>query len=170
MSGRHVATDAGTATWFAVVPASYVFLLRNSESGRGTEVLLQLRGEVPYMAGHWAAAAAGHVERGETAFDAVRREAEEELGITDPELSFVTSMQRTEKNGGPIDERIDFFFTAHTWQGEPHIGEPRKALDLRWFLLDDLPVPMVPYEAEVLRMICEGRVEPYTTFGFAPIL
>ena len=49
----------------------------------GTEVLLQLRQNTGYMDDHWAAAAAGHVERGETAYDAARREALEELGVTD---------------------------------------------------------------------------------------
>ena len=56
---------------FVVVPASYLFLLRDDE------VLLQLRQNTGFMDGHWAAAAAGHVERGETAYDAVRREAAE---------------------------------------------------------------------------------------------
>ena len=58
---------------FVLVPASYVYLLREGDAG--TEVLLQLRQGTPYMDGHWAAAAAGHVERGETAYDAARREA-----------------------------------------------------------------------------------------------
>ena len=63
------------------------------------------------MDGHWAAAAAGHVERGETAYDAARREALEELGVTDLELDFAFTMQRTQF-ADPIDERVDFFFTA----------------------------------------------------------
>ena len=94
---------------FVVVPAAYVFLLR--EGGQGTEVLLQWRQNTGYMDQRWAAAAAGHVEQGETAFGAAQREATEELGITDIALEFVTSMQRT-LGADPIDERIDFFFTA----------------------------------------------------------
>src|SRR3546814_6327994 len=86
---------------FRVVPASYVFLLRDTE--QGTEVLLQLRKNTGFMDGHWAAAAAGHVEQGETAYAAAQREATEELGISDIELSFLTSMQRT-RGGEPIDE------------------------------------------------------------------
>ena len=58
---------------FVVVPASYVFLLRDGVTG--AEVLLQLRQNTGYMDDHWAAAAAGHVEQGETAYDAARREA-----------------------------------------------------------------------------------------------
>ena len=79
---------------FVLVPASYVYLLREGDAG--TEVLLQLRQGTPYMDGHWAAAAAGHVERGETAYDAARREALEELGVTDVALEMAFTMQRTQ--------------------------------------------------------------------------
>ena len=60
-----------------MVPASYVFLLRESTDGTGTEVLLQLRQGTGYMDGHWAAAAAGHIEQGESVFEAAAREAAE---------------------------------------------------------------------------------------------
>lgn len=148
---------------FVVVPAAYVFLLR--EGPNGPEVLLQLRGDVPFMADHWAAAAAGHVERGETAYDAARREAREELGIGGLSLEFVTSMQRT-RGGEPIDERIDFFFTARSWEGEPRVMEPAKSREVRWCALDALPEPVVPHERAVLEMLRTGAREPYTTFGF----
>ena len=91
-----------------------MFLLRDGAAG--PEVLLQLRQNTGYMDDHWAAAAAGHVEQGETAYDAAHREALEELGVTDVDLTFVTAMQRT-RGGEPIDERIDFFFTARSWVG-----------------------------------------------------
>ena len=152
---------------FVVVPASYVFLLRDLRDGRsGTEVLLQLRQNTGYMDGHWAAAAAGHVEKGETAYDAAQREAAEEIAVTDVALEFVTSMQRT-RSGEPIDERIDFFFTARAWLGEPRIVEPEKCADLRWCALDDLPHPVVPHELRVLDALRLGTTVPYTTFGFA---
>jgi 8-oxo-dGTP pyrophosphatase MutT (NUDIX family) len=148
---------------FVVVPAAYVFLLRDGASG--PEVLLQLRQNTGFMDGHWAAAAAGHVERGETAYDAAHREAREELGIEDLELSFVTSMQRT-RGGEPIDERVDFFFTARSWTGEPRIVEADKARDLRWYPLDDLPDPVVPHELSVLDALRSGTTTAYSTFGF----
>ncbi len=146
---------------FVVVPASYVYLLRDGATG--PEVLLQLRGDVPYMAGHWAAAAAGHVELGETAYDAANREAAEELGITEVALQFEFSMQRT-ASGEAIDERIDFFFSARAWVGEPAIVEPDKATEIAWFPLDGLPSPMVPHEAHALAHL--GTREKYLTFGF----
>ncbi|NPC97423.1 NUDIX domain-containing protein [Nocardioides sp. zg-DK7169] len=148
---------------FVVVPASYVYLLR--EGPQGTEVLLQLRSNTPYMDGFWAAAAAGHVERGETAYDAARREALEETGVDGLELAFLTTMQRT-LHADPIDERVDFFFTARTWRGEPRVVEPEKCADLRWFPLVALPEPVVPHERVVLELLAAGEVPAYTSVGF----
>jgi 8-oxo-dGTP diphosphatase len=148
---------------FVIVPASYLFLLR--EGAAGQEVLLQLRRNTGYMDDHWAAAAAGHVERGETAYDAVLREANEEIGVGHLFLEFVTAMQRT-AHADPIDERIDFFFTATSWSGEPRILEPEKCAELRWCPLDDLPDPVVPHERAVLEALRSGTSSPYTTFGF----
>jgi 8-oxo-dGTP diphosphatase len=127
-------------------------------------VLLQLRQHTGYMDDHWAAAAAGHVERGETAYDAARREAREEIGIDDVALEFVTSMQRT-RHADPIDERIDFFFSARTWSGTPRILEPAKCAALEWFPLTSLPDPVVPHERVVLDGLGTGLAS-YTTFGF----
>lgn len=151
---------------FVVVPAAYVFLLREAVSG--PEVLLQLRQNTGYMDAHWAAAAAGHVEPGETAYDAAHREALEEIAVSDLALEFVTSMQRT-RRADAIDERIDFFFTARSWTGEPRVVEPEKCADLRWCPLDglvDLPGPVVPHERAVLESIRTGTSQPYSTFGF----
>ena len=148
---------------FVVVPAAYVFLLRDGVSG--PEVLLQLRRGTGYMDEHWAAAAAGHVERGETAYAAARREAEEEIGVTEVALEFVTSLHRTQ-GADPIDERVDFFFTARSWLGEPRIVEPAKCADLRWCPLDSLPDPVVPHERRVLDGLREGALPPYVALGF----
>ena len=128
-------------------------------------MLLQLRQNTGFMDDHWAAAAAGHVERGETAWDAAAREAAEEIDVHDVALDFVTSMQRT-RRADPIDERIDFFFTARSWRGEPRIMEPRKCADLRWCRLDDLPDPVVPHERVVLDSLGGAGLPAYTTFGF----
>ena len=150
-----------TGPTFALVPASYVYLLR--EGGSGTEVLLQQRGPVPYMPGHWAAAAAGHVEPGETAYDAARREAVEELAITDIALEFAFTMQRSQF-GPAVEERVDWFFTARSWAGEPRIVETEKAAELGWYALDALPEPMVPHEAHALAHLFSGV--GYLTFGW----
>ena len=65
-------------------------------------------------------------------------------------------MQRT-RGGEPIDERVDFFFTARSWSGEPR---DRRADEVRgrcaWFPLDALPEPVVPHELRVLHGIIDG--------------
>lgn len=135
---------------FSVVPAAYLVLTR--ESPHGTEVLLQLRGTTGYMEGWWACAAAGHVEEGEPADRAVCREAAEELGLTiEPgQISLAAVLQRGCVLGGPVEQRIDLFFTASEVTGDPVITEPDKALDLRWWPLADLPSHTVPHERQVL--------------------
>ena len=87
-----------------------------------------------------------------------------EIGVEGLALEFVTAMQRT-RHADPIDERIDFFFTARAWTGEPRIVEPAKCAALDWFPLASLPSPVVPHERVVLDGLGTG-LESYTTFGF----
>src|SRR5690625_965674 len=145
---------------FVLVPASYLYLLR--EERGSDQVLLQLRQNTGYMDGHWAAAAAGHLERGESAWDAAHREAGEELGVAQVALDFEFTMQRTQ-GGAAIDERVDFFFTARRWAGRPQVREPEKCADLGWWNLADLPEPLVPHEALALARL--GGDAGYLTYG-----
>ena len=150
---------------FVVVPAAYVYLLRPAPMPGGREVLLGLRQNTGYRDGHWAAVA-GHVEKGETVFDAARREAAEEVGISDVELVPWCAMQRTGADGAAIDERVDYFFTSTSWSGTPRIVEPHKCAELRWFNLDALPAPVVPHELRVLQSIRAGSTPPFVVHGF----
>ncbi|HET7357982.1 MAG TPA: NUDIX domain-containing protein [Nocardioidaceae bacterium] len=148
---------------FAVVPAIYVFFVRGE--GSATEVLLQLRKGTGFRDGFWAAAAAGHVEEGESVFDAASREATEELGINDVRLTPLCAMHRLQPGGAPVDQRVDYFFSAGSWVGEPAILEPDKCADLRWFRLDALPDPVVPHELEVLDALRAGSVPAIMAYG-----
>lgn len=147
---------------FQVIPAAYVLLRQESR------VLLQLRQNTGYRDGHWAAAAAGHVEAGESVIQAAQRETLEELGIevAADDLMPLTGMHRTHGNGLAIDERADFFFECRRWTGEPHLVETTKAADLRWFDLDALPDPVVPHEKFVLDHLRAGTLAPVVTYGF----
>ena len=147
---------------FRVVPAAYVLLRRD---GR---VLLQLRQNTGYRDGHWATAAAGHVERAEPVTAAACREAAEELGVgvAPADLVPLTTMHRTHGNGRPVDERVDFFFACSRWSGEPTVREPRKSGGIRWFALDALPEPVVPHERWVLEHLAAGTLPAITEFGF----
>ncbi|HET6626210.1 MAG TPA: NUDIX domain-containing protein [Nocardioidaceae bacterium] len=153
---------------FVVVPAAYVLFLRPAtgpDPAAEREVLLQLRQGTGYMDGYWATGAAGHVEKGESVYEAAAREAAEELDVHDIDLTPLCAMQRT-GTGLPIDERVDYFFAAASWSGEPRIVEPDKCADLRWFGLDDLPASVVPHERKVLELIRAGDVPPILTHGF----
>jgi 8-oxo-dGTP diphosphatase len=151
---------------FRVVPAAYVLLLRGT--GREAEVLLQLRQGTGYRDGHWAAAAAGHVEADESVFAAACREAAEEIGVKiEPvDLEPLTTMHRTHANGDPIDERVDFFFACRRWTGEPRLLEAAKAAGLGWYRLTALPEPVVPHERYVLDALGDGTLPTITAFGF----
>lgn len=153
---------------FQVVPAAYLLLLRGE--GGALEVLLQLRGPgTSYLPGHWATAAAGHVELGESVYVAAAREAAEELGIdVDPAaMQPLCAMQRTLPGvTDPLEQRVDYFLTARAWSGAPSIQEPDKCIELRWCRPRSLPDPMVPHEARVLGLLAAGQVPPIVTYGF----
>lgn len=101
------------------------------------EVLLLLRKNA-HGEGQWALPG-GHIEFGETIFEAASRETKEEIGLTlksrrlisvCDELDFVNSHQ---KHGIAIGVEMDYD------GGEPHICEPDKCEDIRWFPKRNLP-------------------------------
>lgn len=147
---------------YALVPASYVYLRR------GEEVLLQHRVNTGYMDGHWVAGAAGHLEPGETAQIAAVREVAEELGVQvrADDLRLVTVMQRTNGTDDPVEQRVDWFWTALHWQGTPRVQEPAKCAGIAWFGLDGLPEPMPGYERMVLDSLLGRRLPGATSYGF----
>lgn len=148
---------------FTLVPASYVVFLRRSDGQN--QILLQLRNGTGYMDGFWATAAAGHIESGESVFEAAAREAHEELGVSNVDLRSLCSMHRTQGED-PNEQRVDYFLQATSWSGEPTAMEPSKCSDLRWFDLRALPDPVVPHELQVLQAIESGNVPPIMTHGF----
>lgn len=154
---------------FRVVPAAYVLLVGDTPSG--PRVLLQYRSGTGYMDDHWACGAAGHVERGESVWQAAIRETREELGIgvRREHLEPMTSMHRTTGSGFDIDERVDWFFACRVWSGEPRAVENDRSRGLTWadpHDLDSLGVPVVPHERYVISRWFSGRLEPVTAFGF----
>lgn len=171
---------------FALVPAAYVLLLRESgpsEADGGTapapsartEVLLQLRRNTGYMDDHWACGAAGHVEAGESVAITAIREAREELGIevTTDDLVPLTAMHRTNASPEPIEQRVDFFFAIRTWRGEPTVQEAAKNAGLAWCPLGALPELVPPHERKILGLLAAALdggapVPAITTFGSTP--
>lgn len=69
-------------------------------------------------------------------------------------------MHRKDPNG----ERVNFFFTAEKWKGEPRIMEPNKCDDLRWFRLDNLPENVIPYVRQAINSYLKN--EFYSEYGW----
>ena len=151
---------------FALVPASYVALLRSGATG--PEVLLMLRAGTGYMDGYWATVA-GHVEAGESCQQAAAREVLEEVGVhvRHADLEPLATIHRT-GSAAPVEQRVDFFFACRRWRGDPLLVEPDKAADLGWFPLSLLPEPVVPHELRVLTAIAGDQLPAIMSAGFGP--
>jgi 8-oxo-dGTP diphosphatase len=110
---------------------------------------------------------AGHIEAGESAREAMRREAKEEAGIDiDVEdLEFVHLMHRY-ADDGPM--RLDLFFRCTRWAGEVTNAEPHKCDLIDWFPRDQLPTNTVPYIRAAVSAVNEGQ--PFTESGWGPQL
>ncbi len=139
-----------------LVAAAYVVLCR--PGGEGYEVLLQLRRGTGFMDEHWATLA-GHVDPGESVHEAAVREAAEEAGVTvrQEDLVPLTTIHRFERGGPAVEQRVDVFFSATRWKGEPSVREPHRAAAMGWFSLHELPEPVVPHERLVLDALASGR-------------
>jgi ADP-ribose pyrophosphatase YjhB (NUDIX family) len=128
-------------TRFTYIGSAYLFLIKDGK------ILLQRRFQTGYEDGNYGVPA-GHLDGGETAREGCAREIREEIGITiKPEdLTVAHTMFRKATS----DERIDFFMTADTYEGEITNAEPHKCDDLSWFPLEALPENMVPYVRDAL--------------------
>lgn len=152
---EHYAADDHLGHRTLLVAAAYVVLRR------GDEVLLQLRRGTGYRDGHWAVLA-GHVDPGESVHEAAVREAAEEAGVTVrvEDLRPLTTLHRFERGGPAVEQRVDVFFEARAWTGDPVRREEDKAEHLGWFPLDGLPEPVVPHERLVLDALARGQDPP----------
>ena len=110
-------------------------------------VLLLRRVNTGYEDGNYSVIA-GHIDGGETLKDAMLREAREEAGIeiAPDDLDVAGVMHQID----PLEEYIDFFLVARSWQGEIRNQEPHKCSELAWFPLDRLPPSVIPYVRQAL--------------------
>lgn len=123
-------------TYYTVVIASYVIFQKDDK------VLLSRRANTGYRDGQYSLPA-GHIENAEFATAAAIREAQEEVGVlVKPEDLLPAHIMH--RHCGD-HERIDFFFTAKSWDGELTNKEPEKCDKIAWFSLHQLPVNTIPY-------------------------
>jgi 8-oxo-dGTP diphosphatase len=142
------------------VPASYLILIKDGK------ILLQRRFNTGYMDGNYSLPA-GHVDKGENFTQCIIREAKEEIGIDlKPEYLKATHFMHRLSSPEWGDEayRIDAFFKAEKWEGNPEIKEPNKCDDLKWFNLNSLPENIIPYIKQALN--CVSNKIFYSEFGW----
>lgn len=94
---------------------------------------------------------AGHVEEAESPSEAAIREIYEEIGVIvlPQDLEFICVQHRKKKDDG--GDRIDFFFKANKWQGQPSICEPEKCEDLAFVPLSEYFGKITPHVENVLK-------------------
>ncbi len=121
--------------YFKFISAVHLFLVRDGK------ILLLRRYNTGYEDGNYSVPA-GHIDGNERATKAMMREAVEETGIdiNEDQVRMIHVMHRKSD-----EERIDFFFKATQWQGEPKIMEKDKCDDLKWFSFSQLPKNTIPY-------------------------
>jgi len=139
---------------FTYIGSVYLILIHNGQ------VLLSRRFNTGYEDGKYGLVA-GHMDGNESPTTAMIREAREEVGLKlqARDLQMVHVMHRKQE-----DERIDFFFTASKWEGEPINTEPNRCDELSWFLLSKLPENIIPFIRLALTHF--KNKETYSEFGW----
>lgn len=117
------------------------------------KILLHLRRNTGYCDGMWSLIA-GHVEDGESATEAMSREAYEEIGVRiDPlKLKVIHVMHRKTNR-----LNVDIFFECTSWEGSIVNKEPNKCERIDFFSLDSLPIHIVDYNVTALNAVMEGN-------------
>jgi 8-oxo-dGTP diphosphatase len=139
---------------FKVIPAVYLVLIEEDR------ILLARRYNTGFHDGEFSLPA-GHLEPNETLAQAVVREGEEEIWIrlTLKDLELIHVMHRKE----PHENRVNFFFNAKKWKGEPKIMEPHKCDCLGWFDINKLPDDTIPYIKQAISYFLQKT--PYSEHG-----
>ncbi|WP_406011896.1 NUDIX hydrolase [Streptomyces sp. NBC_00984] len=133
---------------------------------RDGRTLLGLRHpSVKFAGGEWHALA-GQVER-ESVRACLVREAYEEAGIVikPAALTLVHTVHLLDGHEN-AEPRIQLFFRASRWSGEPEVREPDTCTAWQWWPLDGLPDPMVRCTRAAIDGIRAGTA--YTELGWAP--
>ncbi len=140
---------------FRIISGAYLILIKDKK------VLLSRRCNTGYCDGKWGLPA-GHLEENETIMHTAVREGEEEIGIkiNAADLRLVHVMHRMERDG----TRLNLFFAAEKWDGEPKNAEPEKCDNVCFFGINSLPENITPYVKQAIDNMLKKI--PYSEHGW----
>lgn len=124
---------------------SAVYLIIKNEQN---EILFQRRQGTKLWPG-FLALPAGHVDTGENVYDAVVREAKEELNITISIENIIDTFVVNRRNKS-IPSYYDVYFEIDSYVGNIIINEPEKCSELKWINIEDLPEDVIDFEKVAL--------------------
>ncbi len=128
-------------------------LILREDQGRQEVLICQRKADQP-MALKWEFPG-GKIEPGESAREALRRELNEELGITAEIAEPITQVRHNYRNGGAVDLQ---FFAVRRFQGEI---DNRIFQDVRWSDFASLPgFDFLAADLGLVRDLAEGRIAP----------
>ncbi len=121
---------------------------------KDNKILLQKRKGTKLWDGYYALPA-GHIDENENQYDALIREAKEELGIVIDSKKIISSYTVLRRNyfkidGKQLEPYIDYYFEINEYIGVPKIIEEDKCDELLWADVNNLPSPFINYEGAFL--------------------
>lgn len=128
---------------------SHPFLLQPTVSlillNDHNEVLMLHRSNTKWFDGYYSLVA-GCVDGNEPISQAMIREAYEEANILlKPEWLTLGSVVHTKMAERKCNEAVDFFFIAQKWENPIKNNEPHKHTELKFYPLNNLPKPIIPF-------------------------
>lgn len=106
--------------------SSVYMIIRNEKN----DILLQRRQGTKLWPG-FLALPAGHIDQGENAYDALVREAKEELGI-ELSLNDIIDTFVVNRRNKSLLPYYDVYFEVSKYKGDIKINEPEKCSELVW--------------------------------------
>ena len=130
--------------------SSVYLIIRN----KNDEILLQRRQGTKLWPGYLALPA-GHIDEGENAYDALIREAKEELGIIISINNIIDTFVVNRRNRS-LMPYYDIYFEINNYNNEIRIIEPEKCSELVWCNIKKLPEDMIDFEKEAIKNNING--------------
>lgn len=130
--------------------SSIYIIIKNEDN----KILLQRRQGTKFCSGYLALPA-GHLDVGENVYDALIREAKEELDI-DISINDIVDTFVVNRRNKTLSPYFDFYFEIAKYKGDIKINEPNKCSELIWASLDKLPSDMIDFEKEAINNNLKG--------------